>query len=264
MQREQTHADLLEQQRRHFNSIAKRYHDARQNRNLQRLKDLIWGSALTCLQHMDGRPLKVLEAMCGFGEGHQIATTLSPEIEYHGFDYSDEVVAAVNETHPGWDVWQADVTRVELEANSYDVVIVIGGLHHVPYHAQESVVRLTSALRPGGVFISFEPTHGNPLSGKVREFIYKRNSLFDEQTERAFGVDELCGLFESAGLELRDLCFPGLLAYVLFYNPDAFPVLNRGGPWLVNTAFAMDRLLYRTAVGRWLSFATLSIWERPD
>ena len=254
--------DMRERQRMHFNEIAERYHDARLHPNHQHLKRLIWDAALTDLSQLKNRHLKVMEAMCGFGEGHQILNTLSNRIDYHGFDYSDEVVSFLNKEKPECKVWQADVTKIELEEKIYDIIILIGGLHHVPFHAAESVRRLVPSLKPGGVFISLEPTHGNPITRKVRENIYHNNSLFDAETERAFGVNELCSLFESVGLKRTYISFPGLLSYVLYYNPDAFPALNRGGTWLVDLAFGLDRLFYRNFIGRWFSFATLSIWKR--
>jgi hypothetical protein len=72
----------------------------------------------------------------------------------------------------------------------------------------------------------------------VRDGIYKKNSLFDEQTERAFPVGRL--------------------------NPDAFPALNVGGKSLVSSFYSFDKLFYRNAVGRALSFATLSVWSKPQ
>jgi hypothetical protein len=121
---------------------------------------------------------------------------------------------------------------------------------------------LTSALRRGGYFINLEPTNGNSIARMVRERIYERNSLFDEKTERAFDVDTLFSFFQNAGLSLSKVMYPGLLSYVLYYNPDAFPSLNLGGERCVRAAFAADRLFFRTALGRILSFATLTAWRK--
>ena len=60
------------------------------------------------------------------------------------------------------------------------------------------------------------------------------------------------------------MAWPGLASYVLYYNPDAFPSLNLGGERAVRTAFALDRPFFRTPIGRFFSFATLSLWRRPD
>jgi len=74
----------------------------------------------------------------------------------------------------------------------------------------------------------------------------------------------LSAFFTDAGLAPKDLCFPGLSAYVLYYNPDAFPKLNLGGKKLVKTLFNLDRLFLRNTIGRVFSFATLSLWQKPS
>ena len=61
-----------------------------------------------------------------------------------------------------------------------------------------------------------------------------------------------------------DEVYPGLLAYILYYNPDAFPALNIGGKFLVKGLFALDRLFWSGWIGRKLTFATMTIWKRND
>jgi hypothetical protein len=122
---------------------------------------------------------------------------------------------------------------------------------------------MAHALAVGGCLLNFEPTHGNWLFGKVRERIYARNDLFEAATERAFGLGEYFDMFERAGLERVDAIYPGLLAYVLYYNPDAFPALNVGGPGVVRALFNLERPLLRSRLAAALSFATLSMWRKP-
>ena len=97
----------------------------------------------------------------------------------------------------------------------------------------------------------------------VRDGIYRKNSLFDEKTERAFPVSDLVQLFANAGLHSDLICYPGLLSYILYYNPDAFPALNVGGKSMVGSLYSLDKLFYKNAIGRALSFATLSVWSKP-
>lgn len=255
---------LLEQQRAHFNSIADAYREARSGRNHLLLKELIWRDALARHRIAVDRPLDVLEPMCGFAEGRGILSRfVQPDIRYTGYDFSDRVVELLRQSEPGIDVFHADATTYSPPEASFDVAILLGGLHHVHARARQTIERIVPSLRPGGWFINLEPTHGNPVTAAVREAIYRRNAIFDAETERSFGVSELCGMFERAGLVREELLFPGLLSYVLYYNPDAFPALNRGGPGAVRAAFSIDRPFIRGPVGRVLSFAMLSIWRRP-
>lgn len=255
--------ELIEQQREHFNSISDEYKTARKNKKHLRLKELIWTDAFRNITFPNRRPLKVLEAMCGFAEGERVIRQYTQiDYEYHGFDYSDQVVQDMNSQHPHLKVWQDDATKWDPNNGKFDIIILIGGLHHIPNAAKNTTSLLTDSLVDGGLFINFEPTHANPLTKKVRQRIYEKNPLFDEETERDFSVEELTDMFKGAELNEVDTLYPGLLSYVLFYNPDAFPWLVKLPAFMVNWAFAFDRLIHRTKLGKFLSFATLSIWKK--
>jgi SAM-dependent methyltransferase len=209
------------------------------------------------------KPYRVLEAMCGFADGAEILSShLNAEIDYAGCDYSDAVVAELARSKPNLNIWQADATNWKPESAKFDIVILLGGLHHVPGHAAEVVKSMASGLKSGGLFINYEPTHGNPITRWARERIYDKNSLFDEETERGFSIGELEAFLAGANLVPERILFPGLLFYILYYNPDAFPFLNLGGEALVKAAFRFDALFMENAVGRALSFATLSVWKK--
>jgi SAM-dependent methyltransferase len=255
--------DKIARQAAHFDSVAASYRASRQHANHRTIKELMWGDFLADKDALRRTRLAVLEPMCGFADGHQIvATYLGADFTYRGFDFSRTVVDSLELSQPHLDVWHGDVTRFEADAE-YDLIILLGGLHHVPDHAGEAVARLARALKPGGHFLNLEATEGNRVFGWIRRWIYTRNSLFDAQTERAFERKEYFRLFEAAGLDHVDSFYPGLLAYVLYYNPDAFPWLNVGGPSMVRALWALERRFRRNAVGAALSFATLSLWQRP-
>lgn len=254
----------IERQRAHFNSIAKRYVAGREDGNHRRVKSLIWQSALTCLRPLQGRKIRMLEPMCGHAEGLEIARDIAGlDCDYSGFDYSDVMVEELSRSFSEGKVWQADVTTYTPEPESFDLVMLIGGLHHVPDSAALVVQNVSQALRPGGMFVSFEPTSGNPVFKLIRDRIYDSNDIFDEATERAFSVAELKGFFLSAGLEEVRVIFPGLIAYVMYYNTYAFPYLNIGGARMVKSMYAVDRLFMGNWIGRIFSFATISVWRRP-
>ena len=256
--------ELIERQKDHFNSIADQYRNARGHENHLLIKDLIWHNCLKNLPLPDQATYDLLEPMCGFAEGRRlISHHLGIKVKYVGFDYSDTVIDLLKKQDPDITVWQEDATRWTPEANTYDIIILVGGLHHVPNHAAQVVKNLSVGLKKGGLFINFEPTYGNRLTQWIRKKIYQKNPLFDEKTERDFSVSELKDFFLSSSLSPVRIIYPGLLSYILFYNPDAFPFLNAGGKWLVKATFLADRLFYKTKLGGFLSFATLSIWQKP-
>ena len=256
--------DSIERQRKHFENISEIYFKARQTTNHLLLKDLMWSYFLqdktSCFK--DG--LKVLEPMCGYAEGKKILEKhLNIQLDYEGFDYSEVLVKKVKEIDPSINISHQDVTKFQTD-KKYDLIILIGGLHHVPQYCQSVVKNLYEHLIPGGYFISMEPTQNNFLFRKIREFIYQKNPLFDAKTERAFNFAEYNQSFLSNGFTIIDQIYPGLLSYVLYYNPDALPLLNVGNTRLVRSIFNLDKKFFRNILGKKLSFLSISIFQKPN
>ncbi len=254
--------ELVEQQRKHFDQISDQYFSARKDPNHLLLKDLIWAGFLRRNRDIGNSMNRVLEPMCGMAEGQEIlARHLGKGFDYAGFDYSESMVEIARTRKPELDITWNDVTTYKAPEEPFDVVILIGGLHHVYSKTRDVLRNLSGALRPRGYFISLEPTHNNALARWVRRRIYVDNPLFDADTEQGFEYEDLERHFAETGYVKVDQVYPGLLAYVLYYNPDAFPALNVGGGFLVRTLFAIDKWFWRGWIGRKLSFATLSLWR---
>lgn len=249
----------IEQQKEHFESVAEQYFTARQNPTHLLLKQLIWQDFSQKNIHHFKDYVDVLEPMCGYSEGKDIIEKyFLSHFNYTGFDYSDSLIKKAIERDPLANVFVQDVTTFNSDI-LYDGIILIGGLHHVYHHVDLSMERLVSALKPGGFFINLEPTQNNCVLKKIREKIYKDNELFDDDTEQAFDLDELNTIFSRSGLSLVDQSYPGLLAYVLYYNPDAFPLLNKGGEKMLRALFLAEKKFYRGFLAKKFSFATLSL-----
>lgn len=254
----------VEHQRDHFEAVSEKYFKARQNANHLTLKRLLWNHFLSGKAELFGDPIRVLEPMCGYSEGRQILEThLRSAIVYAGFDFSRPLVDEARERYPNDQIYLQDITQWEPQ-EQYGVVIIIGGLHHVYAHTRDVLARISRAVKPGGYFINFEPTQNNALFRWIRNRIYQKNSLFDAQTERAFELDELNDHFRQAGFDIVDQIYPGLLAYTLYYNPDAFPTLNVGSPGWVEALFGLEKHAYRSWLARKFSFATLSLLRKGD
>jgi SAM-dependent methyltransferase len=208
--------------------------------------------------------LAVLEPMCGYaGNKKMLEEHLGSSLSYTGFDYSGRVLEKLASMDLRPDVFKQDITAYRPPPNAYDLMLIVGGLHHIPDFAEDVLKTLIAGIKPGGWFVSLEPTFGNPVFHRIRKRIYRRNQAFDDRTERDFSVSELLALFTGAGFVLKDIFFPGLLGYVLYYNPEAFPKLNFGRLQTVTVIFRLDRMMMSVGLGRLFSFATLSLWQRP-
>ncbi len=247
----------------HFDAVAEEYFTARQDANHLLFKELLWSSFFNANSFLRRPDMNILEPMCGYAENKEILERyLGSRFSYAGFDYSSNILRKLKVIHPDINVFQQDISAYQPPRETYDLIIIIGGLHHVPHIAGNILKSLAKGLNPGGYFISFEPTHGNMLFHKVRESIYRSNPAFDSQTERSFLVEELTAMFQNAGLTLCDMIYPGLLSYVMYYNPEAFPALNIGKQGMVRTLFKIDQAFMRSSLGRMFSFATLSLWKK--
>jgi len=260
--------DQKEKQIKHFESISKQYYSSRQTPNHLLLKQLLWSyffsnSKLTIKKEK----LKILEPMCGYGEGGKILSTyLASEIRYTGFDSSSTLVDRAKELSNfglKGEIFQGDVTSFESK-EEYDGIILIGGLHHVYRYSERVIQNLYKSLAENGFCINFEPTSNCFINREIRSFIYGKNSFFDEENESGFELEDYNRLFEQTGFRLKKQIYPGLLAYILWYNPDAFPFLNIGGPGLVRTLFSLEKHLYKRFIGKKLSFCTLSLWIKDN
>ena len=255
--------NLIEQQRKHFDAISASYFDSRRHPNHVLLKHLMWSNFFADKTYLAESCKRVLEPMCGMAEGHEILRRyLNTDFEYRGFDYSERMVEFAREQRPGLRIEWRDVTTFTAEPLDFDMIILIGGLHHVYSKSAEVVSRLSGALKRGGHFLSFEPTHNSWITRAIRERIYARNELFDSDTEQGFDLEHLERIFANERYRKVDQVFAGLSAYVLYYNPDAFRALNVGGTTGVRFTFSLDRLFWRSSIGRKFAFATITLWER--
>ncbi|MDR1379562.1 MAG: methyltransferase domain-containing protein [Synergistaceae bacterium] len=255
---------LVQHQQEHFDKIAREYHEARDNPRSDLLKKNIWKAAFRNARLWNlSDPVKVLEAMCGSADGYKILQdNLRLDFEYHGFDYSKEMIHYAQKKYPFLSFSIQDVTSY-ISEETYDLIILIGGLHHVYSNVDRAIRNLSGVLKKGGIFINFEPTNNNYFLKKIRSSIYKNNALFDDSTEKAFETPELRRLFLNHDLKAIDTLYPGLLAYILWYNPDAFPFLNHGYLKMVSLLSSLeDRCLWRTCLAYYMSFATLTIYKK--
>ena len=253
--------DNIEKQKEHFNSIALEYYSARQNSNTLLYKQLLWHYVFKHIIPSSER-VSVLEPMCGYAEGENIVKShYCSNIEYTGFDYSENIIDIAKQMHPGKKIFIQDVTTFR-PVSKYDLIIIIGGLHHVPDYSYEVLRNLRDGLLGNGYLINAEPTHGNIIAKVIRDRIYRSNPIFDHLTERDYSVDELNKIYSDAGFEIVYQFYPSLLAYSLYSNPDVFPRLARINPLVLKILFVLEKPFYRTKIAKFFSFGTITILKR--
>jgi SAM-dependent methyltransferase len=136
----------------------------------------------------------VLELGCG--EGLPAARMLAERHAYTGVDISPVQVERARRNVPGATFVEADYTRLELPPESFDAVVAILTITHVPREEHAELLRrVFSWLRPGGYLLASFGV--SDLAGDVDDDWLGAPmffSHFDAETNRA--------LLQEAGFEL--------------------------------------------------------------
>jgi SAM-dependent methyltransferase len=251
----------IERQRAHYDAIADSYYRARQNKNHIVLREAIWNFADIELKDNS----MVLDAMCGYCDALELLkASTDKSFTYEAFDYSQPMIDLAKKKYPQAHVWRQDITQFKSD-KKYDLILVMGALHHVHRHLNQSVANLASTLKEDGRFVIWEPVHNNIVFRKIREFIYKRNKLFDQETERGFTTKELHDVFSQQGLIPEKEFFPGLVAFVLWATPDMFPALSAvGGGGIAKAFLSIEKYLWKLKLAKFLSFSTMIVFKKRN
>ena len=252
-----------ELQRKHYDNISERYIQARKNENHRSYRDSIFSHVFTELVKKSNKENfpKVLEAMCGNADNSILFLEYFPKSSISGFDYSEKMVEDCKKNFPQINVFHKNILEFD-EKNQYDLIILIGGLHHVYKDTLRVLKLLRNSLKEGGYLLNFEPTHNNFLWKYVRERIYKKNDAFEENSEEGYELTKLNIIYNESGFKKVYQIYPGLIGYILYYNPEAFPKLNFGNKNSARFFANFDIWLGKTWLGKKLSFASFSILEK--
>jgi SAM-dependent methyltransferase len=110
------------------------------------------------------------------------------------------------------------------EDDSFDVVTVVSGLHHVEPRTQEAIDEIHRILRPGGWLLFAEPHRGS-LPNWLRRAWYRFDPLFEEN-EKAVDVSRL----EADNQQRFDVVgtrYGGNIGYLLVLNSMVFRIPHR-------------------------------------
>jgi ubiquinone/menaquinone biosynthesis C-methylase UbiE len=145
------------------------------------------------------RGLRMLEVGCGAGlTTRAIIDVLKPS-HLSAFDFSDEQVARARRRigkSPAIDIRQADATAMPYDDGSFDAVLEIGILHHIPSWRQ-AIPEVARVLKPSGTFCFAEPSKGRLTRGMYRMFPHPREAMFER--------DELVDEMNATGLTVRSI-----------------------------------------------------------
>lgn len=208
------------------------------------------------LRGVDIEGQAVLEAMCGSGHSTEYLLELGARVT--GLDVSEQAVELFRRKWPRCGAAAASILDPPLRDESFDVVVVVGGLHHVHPHVDLAIERMWRLLKPRGYLCFCEP-HAGSLMDVVRRRWYARDSMF-ESNEQAIDVAAL----RTAHLDKFEIVseeYFGNVAHTLVLNS----MVLRAPSWLKHAyagpVMSLEGLLNRI-LGRKLSCSVLCQWRK--
>ena len=136
-------ADYRALVRRGYDACAQDYHESRKAQAPTELFGL--------LDRLDDAS-EVLDVGCG--AGLPIAGTLAKRHRVAGVDVSPEMVRLARRNVPAGEFKCADITSIDFDRSSFDAVVAICSLFHLPRDEQPALFqRLHRWLRPGGYLL---------------------------------------------------------------------------------------------------------------
>lgn len=200
--------------------------------------------------------MKVLDAMCGSGQTTEYL--LSGGAQVTGLDISDVVVDSFNERWPGSHAVCRSLLDSGLPNDSFDCVVVVGGLHHIQPNVIPAVREVYRVLKPGGYFCFMEP-HSGSLPDVVRRFWYKYDRFFSDN-EAAIDVAALDREFAS-GFSFNKVKYMGNVAFLLVLNSLIFRIPVSAKRFYSPVLIQLESLINKLQ-GKVTSCFVVSQWQK--
>jgi SAM-dependent methyltransferase len=168
---------------------------------------------------IDLKERSVLEAMCGGGQTTEYLQSKGARVT--GLDISPQQTRNFQSRHPRSEVLCGSILSSGIADSSFDVVSVVGGIHHMPPNVNESMREIHRILKPGGYFCFMEP-HSESFAEGIRKFWYRHDPLF-AKNEAAINMTELRSTF-SKSFKINHEYYLGNLGYLFVLNSMVFRI----------------------------------------
>ena len=151
-----------------------------------------------------GKSSRVLSLGCGIGDTELL---LAPHVgELTGLDLSPSAIRQAKLDSASTDnlhFIEGTLESANIAPASFDVVIAIFFLHHLPDTVPQLASQIASILKPNGVFYSLDPSRYR-LSGAIGELLFpKLMARYQSPNERRLEPRTTAEYFSQAGLHAR-------------------------------------------------------------
>lgn len=242
-----------EAQKAHYDKVMEQYNLHQLDTYSQMYRKRFFEEVMT--EGVDLRGQKALEAMCG--SGGMIAHLLSKGAVVSGLDISSEAIKSFKEKWPQCEGIEGSILGSNIADNTFDCVVIAGGLHHVQPQVDEAVDEIYRILKPGGYFAFMEP-HAGALPDVARRLWYKLDRNMFAENEEAIDLDHMMQVNKHR-FDFLKTNYTGNIGYLLVLNSLIFRIpigwKKYYSPFLMNVEEVIGRFqgkrLSCFVVGQW-------------
>jgi SAM-dependent methyltransferase len=222
------------QQRDHYDAIFSDYEKHYDDPSSHRYRNEFVYDPL--FEGVDLAGARVLEAMCGSGQATRYLTERGARVV--GLDISNEAIASYRNRWNDATAVCGSILESGFPSESFDCVVVIGGLHHLHPHVDSAVREIARVLRSGGHFCLVEP-HAGSLPDLFRKVWYRHDHYFADN-EASVDVTDLARAHAGAFESVREVFFGGI-AWLLVVNSLIFRIPHQLKPFYTPPLLAVER-----------------------
>jgi SAM-dependent methyltransferase len=241
-------------QKLHYDRIAIEYEAHYDDPCSRRYRDKFFHQQM--FEGMNLFGMKVMEAMCGSGQTTQYLISQGAEVT--GLDISEETIKSFNKRWPTQEAVCASILDSGLGSNSFDAVVIVGGLHHLHPNINDAIDEIHRILKPQGYFCFAEP-HKGSFPDQIRRKWYEYDSLFAEN-EEAIDLKAMKQAFTS-GFTFNRERYLGNAAYLLVLNSMVFRIPLKLKPFYTPLLLQFESLI-SPFQGRLFSCFVVCQWQK--
>jgi len=205
---------------------------------------------------LDLSGMKVLDAMCGSGQTTEYL--LSRGAHVTGLDLSNEVISSFKSRWTNCDAIQRSLLDSGLPNESFDCVVIVGGLHHIHPNVSAALSEINRVLKPGGYLCFMEP-HSGSLPDVIRRIWYKHDRFFSDN-EASVDVDSFEQEF-TAQFKSHKVTYLGNIAFLFVLNSLIFRIPVRVKPFYSSVLMKLEAVINRLQ-GKLTSCFVVARWQK--
>lgn len=188
---------------------AEKYHSVRRTIPGTVAYENYWNAKLLALLPPESS-LPVLDLMCGEGIFLPMLGQQYPRVV--GLDLSLAMLSFVDRAFHDRIVC-GDALQLPFPSNTFGVVVVRGGLHHLPNDLLRVLSEVRRVMTPQGQLMLLEPCDDNVLIRWFRHLVYRSSSHFDPDQERGLTTEEIASALTHNGFRVIERQRSGFIGY---------------------------------------------------